>query len=42
MGAVGSVRIPAGETTASVPVTVIGDARIEPDETLALEITNVF
>ena len=39
---VGSVRIPAGETTASVPVTVVGDAQIEPDETLALEITNVF
>ena len=39
---VGSVRIPAGETTASVPVTVVGDAQVEPDETLALEITNVF
>ncbi len=40
--AAGSVRIPAGETTASVPVTVTGDDVIEPDETLALEITNVF
>jgi Calx-beta domain len=42
VGAAGSVRIPAGETTASVPVTVTGDDVIEPDETLALEITNVF
>jgi hypothetical protein len=42
VGAVGSVRIPAGETTASVPVTVIGDDLIEPDETLAVEITDVF
>ena len=42
VAAVGSLRIPAGATTASIPVSVIGDRLIEPDETVALEITNVF
>ncbi|MEP6973061.1 MAG: Calx-beta domain-containing protein, partial [Actinomycetota bacterium] len=36
---VGSLRIAGGETTGSVEVTVIGDDRVEPDETFTLEIT---
>ena len=34
----GSVTIPAGETTASIDVTVIGDDVIEPDETFSLDL----
>ncbi len=41
IGTTGSLVIPAGGTTGSVHVTVIGDDRVEPNETLALQITGV-
>jgi hypothetical protein len=41
-GLTGSVRIPAGQVAASIQVTVIGDGRVEADETFSLEITDVF
>jgi hypothetical protein len=28
----GQLQIPAGETTATIPVTILGDHRVEPDE----------
>lgn len=37
----GTVSIPAGGTTATIPVTVNGDAVVEGDETLGLSITSV-
>ncbi|WP_022834970.1 Calx-beta domain-containing protein [Salisaeta longa] len=36
----GTLTIPAGNTTASVDVTVQGDATFEPDETFALTLAN--
>ncbi|MFZ4717892.1 MAG: peroxidase family protein [Ilumatobacteraceae bacterium] len=39
--ATGTVTIPAGATSLTVPVTVIGDNTIEPNETIVFSITGV-
>ncbi|MGZ5214176.1 MAG: Calx-beta domain-containing protein, partial [Actinomycetota bacterium] len=41
-GVTDTVRIPAGQVAANIQVTVIGDGRVEPDETFTLEITDAF
>ena len=41
-GATGSVKIPAGQLSATIQVLAIGDGRIEPDESFTLEITGIF
>jgi hypothetical protein len=40
-GTGGTVTIPAGATSLVVPVTVIGDRTVEPDETVPFQITGV-
>jgi glucose/arabinose dehydrogenase len=37
----GAITLPPGSTTASVPVGVLGDAVVEPDEAFTLELNNV-
>ncbi len=38
-GTAGTLRFASGETSGSIQVTVIGDNRVEPDETFALQVT---
>jgi hypothetical protein len=40
-GTGGTVTIPAGQLTATVPASVLGDTTAEPDETVPFTITNV-